>query len=98
LKAESEDTVVKSGRVEDAKAMVKPETDINDKRITALLDKDWILTAKTNELFKILKSIRDKDRTEKVVVFSEVYGVRGIADTVYVLLRLDPKTAAGKRL
>jgi hypothetical protein len=39
--------------------------------------------SQTDALLKILESIKDKDRTEKVIVFSVVYRVYGITDSVY---------------
>jgi hypothetical protein len=54
-----------------------------DKKAMALSDEEWSSTAKTDQLFKILESIREKDRTEKVIVFCVVYRVYGITDTVY---------------
>lgn len=75
---------VKTADEEVGMDLVKWEApEIYDKKFNAYLDEEWSSTAKTDELFKILESIRNKDRTEKVIVFSEVFRVCGMADIVY---------------
>jgi hypothetical protein len=44
-----------------------------DKNAMAPSDEEWRSTAKTDQLFKILESIRDQDRTEKVIVLFYLY-------------------------
>jgi hypothetical protein len=56
------------------KGSVKREDpDTYDQKAETLLEEHWSSTAKTDKLLEILKSVRDNDSKEKVIVFSRVY-------------------------
>jgi hypothetical protein len=62
------------------------ETGMPGENAKPIVEGEWPSTAKIDELFRILEFIRDNDRTEKVIVFSQVYVLQRITYPVYRVL------------